>query len=106
VIIAVLFAALEHQDMPPPIQQDQLQVAEEAARQLSTLIQSDSAVAQLLQHPPPAAVSEQQQDVIQLCTYAVIMVKNALSMVQLSEQANGATVRSQQVSCWEQRVMR
>jgi hypothetical protein len=83
--------------MPPYTQEDPLQLANEAARELSTLIQSAS-IAQLLQHPPPAAMSEQQQDLLQDCTYVLIRVLSALS------HNDGATVQAEQVRYLEQLV--
>jgi hypothetical protein len=81
--------------MPPPIQQEQLRQAEESARQLYTLIKS-AGIAQLLQHPPPAAVSEQEQDLLQTCGYVLATVIAALS------QVNSATVQADQVDLREQ----
>jgi hypothetical protein len=82
--------------MPHATQRGLLQEAEVAARLLSTLIQSASVV-QLLQHPPPAAMSKQQQDLLQNCTYTLIRVMSALS--QLS-----ATVPAEQVRWLQQRM--
>jgi hypothetical protein len=82
--------------MPPPLQYDQLQRAEAAARKLSTLMQSAS-VAQLLQHPPPAVVSKQQQDLLQTCSMALVMLISALLQVNIA-------VHAEQVRCLEQRV--
>jgi hypothetical protein len=83
--------------MPPYTQQELLQSAEEAARQLSTTLQ-DGSVAQLLQHPPPAAVLRQQQDSLNTCTHAMITVMSTLAQV-----SNGS-VRAEQVRCCKQRV--
>jgi CHAT domain-containing protein len=80
--------------MPPPTQQDQLITPEEAARQLFDLVNSAS-VAQLLQHQPPAAVSERQQYLLQRCSYALSVV---ITLV------NSATLTAEQVRCREQLV--
>jgi hypothetical protein len=84
--------------MPPPTQQEQLRQAEEAGRQLYTLIKS-AGIAQLLQHPPPAAVSEQQQVLLQTCGYALATVIAALSKV------NSATVQADKVDLRQQPVL-
>jgi hypothetical protein len=94
---AVLRATVAQYDMPPTTEQEQLQRAEEAARQLSNLIQVAS-VTQLLQHPPPAAMSEQQQDLLQHYAYTLITVMSELSPV------NGATDPAEQVRCLQQRA--
>jgi hypothetical protein len=88
--------------MLPLTQQDQLQRAEAAARQLSTLVQCAS-VAQLLQHPPPAALSEQQQDLLRRCSEALVILMSALLQFDVST-VNGPVVPAEQVRCLEQCV--
>jgi hypothetical protein len=83
-------AKAEHLKMLPT-QSDQLQRAEAAARKLFTSIQSAS-VAQLLQHPPPAALSEQQQDLLEVCSCSLLMVMSV-------SQVNDAAVPAEQVRC-------
>jgi hypothetical protein len=80
--------------MPPPTPQDKCWSPEEAACQLSALIHS-AGVAQLLQHPPPAAVSEQQGHLLQTCAFALTVV---------IEEVNRATATAEKVRCREQLV--
>jgi hypothetical protein len=68
----------------PPIQQLLLQQgeAESAAGKLSTLLKTAN-VEQLLQHPPPAVPTEQQQDLLHSFWVALTRVLAVLAKAQV-----------------------